>query len=98
MLFGEPQTRILAVSSNLEFYLPGAWTLSPGGSYGQDETLYQTRVYTLQGASLRFSRGCYCNASVSAEIGAEGPLFTLRSEEHTSALQSLMHNSYVVFC
>src|SRR3546814_8598072 len=70
-------TRIFAVSPNLEFYLPGEWTLSLGGSYGKDETLYQTRVYTLEEASLRFSRGCYCNASVSAEIGAEGPLFTL---------------------
>src|SRR3546814_1742620 len=157
MLFGEPQTRIFAVSPNLEFYLPGEWTLSLGGSYGKDETLYQTRVYTLEGASLRFSRGCYCNASVSAEIGAEGPLFTLpggdarvavgagyrkndfetrsftsdsltegkrssryaygeillplvapeqgvaairrlRSEEHTSELQSLMRISYAVFC
>src|SRR3546814_18229551 len=82
MLVGEPQTRLFAVSPNLEFYLPGEWTLSLGGSYGKDETLYQTRVYTLEGASLRFSRGCYCNASVSAEICADGPMFTLtRSEE-----------------
>src|SRR3546814_1689889 len=77
MLFGEPQTRIFAVSPNLEFYLPGEWTLSRGGSYGKDENLYQTRVYTLEGASLRFSRGCYCNGSVAAGIGEEGPMFRL---------------------
>src|SRR3546814_16172124 len=58
LLFGEPQTRIFAVSPNLEFYLPGEWTLSLGGGYGKDENPYQTRVYTLEGASLRFPRGC----------------------------------------
>src|SRR3546814_20802304 len=56
MLFGEPQTRIFAVSPNLEFYLPGAWTLSLGGIYGQADTLSPPRVYTLAGASFRFSR------------------------------------------
>src|SRR3546814_6025164 len=30
--------------------------------------------------------------------GAHGTLVALRSEEHTSELQSLMRNSYAVFC
>src|SRR3546814_3739507 len=30
--------------------------------------------------------------------GAGGPVFNLRSEEHTSELQSLMRISYAVFC
>src|SRR3546814_18473310 len=62
MLFGETQTRIFAVSPNLEFYLPGAWTLSRGGSYGKDKTLSLTRVCPPEGESVRFPPGCYGHA------------------------------------
>src|SRR3546814_11797939 len=59
MLFGEPQTRIFAVSPTPEFYLPAAWTLSLGGRYGKEETCYPTPVSTREGAFLRFPRGCF---------------------------------------
>src|SRR3546814_3611205 len=32
------------------------------------------------------------------ELGEEHPIIDLRSEEHTSELQSLMRRSYAVFC
>src|SRR3546814_9235216 len=37
-------------------------------------------------------------ARASAGAGEPDPLFGLRSEEHTSELQSLMRISYAVFC
>src|SRR3546814_8713188 len=37
-------------------------------------------------------KNCCCSA------GARKPVFALRSEEHTSELQSLMRISYAVFC
>src|SRR3546814_6628709 len=55
--------------------------------------------------SLRWSSGTCglrkvthsAGVSVSAS-NAENPIETIRSEEHTSELQSLMRNSYAVFC
>src|SRR3546814_4328919 len=39
-----------------------------------------------------------CLARLAHRQEHEGRLLTLRSEEHTSELQSLMRNSYAVFC
>src|SRR3546814_1480534 len=38
------------------------------------------------------------NAYVQMAVGADGEVAELRSEEHTSELQSLMRSSYAVFC
>src|SRR3546814_4894766 len=43
-----------------------------------------------------FTAGCTIEDHLFAE--ANGRFNQLRSEEHTSELQSLMHNSYAVFC
>src|SRR3546814_9899575 len=50
-------------------------------------TAYDPRVYAGEGSDLLFLR---------LGIGRDG--WHLRSEEHTSELQSLMRNSYAVFC
>src|SRR3546814_9710500 len=49
--------------------------------------------------------GCDCDSIslltrhlVAKNTGLSPHAFTLRSEEHTSELQSLMRNSYAVFC
>src|SRR3546814_10867946 len=45
---------------------------------------------------------CFASASAacscSSRLGSAGPSLVVRSEEHTSELQSLMRNSYAVFC
>src|SRR3546814_9859001 len=40
----------------------------------------------------------YSVARVSKKLACSTPLSSGRSEEHTSELQSLMRNSYAVFC
>src|SRR3546814_7595564 len=41
---------------------------------------------------------CHRTAALSRSAWGEAPLEFRRSEEHTSELQSLMRNSYSVFC
>src|SRR3546814_6694056 len=52
----------------------------------------ETRSITARGASPE------CREGVAAFLGRRKPDFRRRSEEHTSELQSLMRNSYPVFC
>src|SRR3546814_6811179 len=47
---------------------------------------------------LPFSREIYIDASDFEETPPDGFKRMVRSEEHTSELQSLMRNSYAVFC
>src|SRR3546814_4504383 len=96
------------LSPTVEFALPGSWTLSLGGTWSRDENDYE--IWTVMAGSGDTSlarRACNCNGSRSYEVSGEGPLFSMsggdarlavRSEEHTSELQSLMRNSYAVFC
>src|SRR3546814_1730608 len=50
----------------------------------------------LESFQLRMNRNCAIRMERGATMGPEGDLE--RSEEHTSELQSLMRNSYAVFC
>src|SRR3546814_6889587 len=50
---------------------------------------------TFDEAAARYLRGAY---EMGADIAANPHYPVLRSEEHTSELQSLMRNSYAVFC
>src|SRR3546814_5381494 len=53
----------------------------------------------LGGTFLRsFLRGHEMALLVSGTIGCSSPVQNIRSEEHTSELQSLMRHSYAVFC
>src|SRR3546814_9178332 len=58
------------------------------------EDLY---LYRKHGGSLTSRRAAHIQA-LTAEIVERALPDTLRSEEHTSELQSLMRNSYAVFC
>src|SRR3546814_10018622 len=50
------------------------------------------------GFSLRLARNLAAELGGKLTIGAERLTLRLRSEEHTSELQSLMRISYAVFC
>lgn len=67
---------IWLVSPSVEFFLPGAWSLTVGGTYGKDKTEFNS-YYVDDGVSDADGASCYCNDSHSYEIGAEGPLFAL---------------------
>src|SRR3546814_10800525 len=50
------------------------------------------------GGLLQFVRRRMANEEDARDIAQESLTRLLRSEEHTSELQSLMRNSYAVFC
>src|SRR3546814_7884227 len=63
-------------------------TASINGCLAQRMTAFTT-------FSVGVPTGSRCSAAIQADIGAQR---SLRSEEHTSELQSLMRISYAVFC
>src|SRR3546814_3522168 len=66
-----------------------------GGSAHQPGTAASATLETRQGSGLRrLPPGLYKEALLHAAPDHQG----FRSEEHTSELQSLMRNSYAVFC
>src|SRR3546814_10494632 len=58
-------------------------------------TLFRSRVRRRRRGGAGRSRGCESRSATPGRSRAEGPV---RSEEHTSELQSLMRISYAVFC
>src|SRR3546814_3729308 len=78
--------------------LPGPWTIAgevaagavPARALGRGEAI---RIFT--GAMLPAGAD---TVVVQEDVAAAGTALTLRSEEHTSELQSLMRISYAVFC
>lgn len=71
------ETSISLVSPSLELSLPGDWSLSVGGTYGKDESIYNNYLGYVTTTESIFGSTCYCNESRSYELGAEGPLFEL---------------------
>src|SRR3546814_5882534 len=63
-------------------YREGAYTLRPDATRGGSQVL---DLQPAQGGFVEFTFD-------------EAGLYPIRSEEHTSELQSLMRNSYAVFC
>src|SRR3546814_5474048 len=55
-------------------------------------------VYRLTQALAEGSYDLIVNVGVAGGFGRDLPVGTVRSEEHTSELQSLMRISYAVFC
>src|SRR3546814_10104266 len=67
-------------------------TLNPG----QVDTLIGPQV-SIRG-DVTFSGGLYVEGRIHGAVCAEEGAKAIRSEEHTSELQSLMRSSYAVFC
>jgi outer membrane receptor protein involved in Fe transport len=76
----DKDTSISQVSPNVEFSLPADWTLTVGGAYGKDESVYKAH-YVKDSVSVLQADDCYCNKSYAYEVGAEGPLFALGANE-----------------
>lgn len=71
-----PNTSILLLSPSIEFFLGGGWSITFGGTRGEDE--YRSHRYLVSTAESSLTdETCYCNKSRSWEIGAEGPLFAI---------------------
>src|SRR3546814_3707397 len=62
-------------------------------------TLFRSTTKTLRHEEKQFVSWCLCGSKTACWANSE-PLSRIRrrSEEHTSEFQSLMRNSYAVFC
>ena len=73
-------TTLLAPSLDIE--LPGDWTLTFSGTVGKEKnSVAQPTVNRANGAVTSSGLTAYRNKSLTYEIGAEGPLFTLPGGE-----------------
>lgn len=73
------ETTATFVAPSVEFSLPHGWLLSLGGALGKDEHIQdQSLVLTATDTVIPLLNDCFCNRSVSWELGAEGPLFATR--------------------
>ncbi len=75
-----PDTSIGLVSPSIEFFLRNDWSITLGGTYGEDDTVDEYHIVSATGSSLN-TQTWYRNKSRSWEIGAEGPLFPVGGEE-----------------
>ncbi|WP_246120734.1 TonB-dependent receptor plug domain-containing protein [Luteimonas granuli] len=72
-----PDTTMTFVSPEVEVWLPNGWALSLGGAIGRDRhNQYRLETITATGMQI-VSDVCYCNESLTWELGVEGPLFAL---------------------
>jgi len=67
---------ITLLSPSVDVHFSSDWTMTVGGVIGKDDATYASGTATAAGSSIT-SRVCYCNRSRSAEISAEGPLFSV---------------------
>src|SRR3546814_1547636 len=69
-------------------------------TYGLAHTLFgsPSRARRVLARARRAKANAIASATASTQNGAQCPATALRSEEHTSELQSLMRISYAVFC
>lgn len=76
-----PDTTMTLVAPSVEVWLANDWSIVLGGALGRDRH-NQLRTDTVIATGVQsVSDACYCNESLSYEIGAEGPLFTLPGGE-----------------
>src|SRR3546814_9487377 len=78
--------------TNVSIASTGVVTFLTAGQYLLEVSLRLSRT-AATGAAIIYTRALYNGAQTLASSSA-----TLRSEEHTSELQSLMRISYAVFC
>ncbi|RCS28846.1 TonB-dependent receptor [Rhodanobacter denitrificans] len=69
-----PSTSIGLISPSVEFFLRNDWSITLGGTYGKDDTIFASHLVSAAGSRLT-TQTCYCNEGRSWELGAEGPLF-----------------------
>ena len=75
-------TNTTLVAPSLEIWLPGDWTLTLNGAVGKEKnSVVQSTVNRAVGAITANSLSAFRNKSLTYEIGAEGPLFTLPGGE-----------------
>ena len=75
----ETKTTLLAPS--LEVWLPGDWTLTFSGAVGKEKNSLAQPTVTKATGAITNSVNAFRNKSLTYEIGAEGPLFTLPGGE-----------------
>src|SRR3546814_7317551 len=92
--------RVLDIRFPTSMQLDGSDAMNPDPDYSAAYCILETDQAGLTGHGLTFTIG-RGNDICCAAIAALAPLvegLDLRSEEHTSELQSLMRISYAVFC
>ncbi|MEJ5979142.1 TonB-dependent receptor [Novosphingobium sp. PS1R-30] len=78
------KTRTFVVAPSLDAEI-GTWRLSLSGSYGNDRLVIRPRNYA--GTTLtRDGRTCLCSIGRSAELGGDGPIFSLPGGDARVAL------------
>ncbi|TAM57515.1 MAG: TonB-dependent receptor [Rhodanobacter sp.] len=76
------KTKTVLLAPSLEISLPGDWTLTLSGAVGKEKnSAAQPTVNRASGAVTSDGLFAYRNKSLTYEIGAEGPLFTLPGGE-----------------
>ncbi|OOG57797.1 TonB-dependent receptor [Rhodanobacter sp. B05] len=75
----ETKTTLLAPS--LEIWLPGDWTLTLSGARGKEKNSISQPTVSRTDGAVTAGGVAYGNKSLTYEIGAEGPLFTLPGGE-----------------
>ncbi len=76
-----PETTTSLLAPGVEFFLPGSWTLSLGGTWGRERTDASNTVVTPSAGTATRSRTSYRNTSRTYEASAEGPLLRLPAGE-----------------
>jgi len=71
-----PGDSVMLVSPSMAFDLRNDWSLTLGGTYGKDDSVYVSHLVSAAG-SLQVAREYFYNESRSYEIGAEGPVFPM---------------------
>ncbi|WP_093144033.1 TonB-dependent receptor [Pseudoxanthomonas sp. GM95] len=91
------KTHSSLVAPSVEVHLPADWTLTVGGTLGQDKTEYvQRSMLSATGQVLSSSNGAYTNRSRSYDVGVEGPLLSLPGgEARLAAGAGYRYNSYL---
>nr|AOH37613.1 TonB-dependent receptor [Luteimonas sp. JM171] len=76
-----PDTTITLVSPSVEVWLANDWSIVLGGALGRDRHNQVRRDTVIATGRQEGSDVCYCNESLTWELGAEGPLLALPAGE-----------------
>src|SRR3546814_9509194 len=80
------------------FLVEGAMGVRHAELFGHDERLHRRQDMPKLRQAAHAAKGARRRRPEAERLAAEGDIGLRRSEEHTSELQSLMRNSYAVFC
>lgn len=65
------------IAPGVQVSTPIGWTIDIGGTFGRDQTDYNSSFFLPDGTRYYDSGGCYCNTTRSVEISAEGQILSL---------------------